>query len=108
MTERREIIEYCLTLPRAYEDYPFDDLNWTVMRREDSRRGFAWIFKKDGLIWVNVKAAPDWALFWADMFPSVQPGYHMNKKHWVSIILDGSVPDKEIIHMINDSYELCK
>ena len=59
---RSDIIDYCLTFAHAYEDYPFDDVNWTVMRRRDTRRGFAWIFERDGQIWVNVKSDPDDAL----------------------------------------------
>jgi len=39
-------------------------------------------------------------------YNAVQPGYHMNKKHWNTIILDGSIPDDEIFVLINDSYEL--
>ena len=104
---REAVIEYSLTFPFSYEDYPFDDPNWTVMRRSDTKRGFAWIFEKDGHIWVNVKAQPDWALFWRDLYPSVLPAYHMNKTHWNSIVLDGSVPDDAVEDMISRSYDLC-
>ena len=107
METRKEAIEYSLTLPGAYEDYPFDDFNWTVMRRRDTRRGFCWIFERNGRIWLNLKAAPDWGLFWQDTYKSVLPAYHMNKKHWISVILDGSVPDDDIKGMIDMSYALC-
>ena len=77
------------------------------MRRRDTRRGFAWVFKRDGLIWVNVKCDPDDALAFRQVYGSVIPAYHMNKKHWNSIVLDGTVPDAEICAMIDASYALC-
>lgn len=45
MRERKEAIEYCLTLGNAYEDYPFDDANWTVMRHRENKKTFALIFR---------------------------------------------------------------
>lgn len=107
MKERQEVIDFCLEFPHSFEDYPFDDLNWTVMRRKDTKKGFAWIFKREGKIWVNVKVKPDWAMFWRDNYKSVIPAYHMNKTHWNSVILDGTVPDSEIKMMISESFELC-
>ena len=77
MRTREETINYCLTFPYAYEDYPFDDFNWTVMRRTDTGKGFAWIFERNGLIWINVKNAPDWIQFWRDAYKSVEPAYHL-------------------------------
>lgn len=64
MTKREEIIAYCLTFDRVYEDYPFHDTNWCVIRHKDNRRVFAWIFYRDGHIWVNVKCDPQWRDFW--------------------------------------------
>jgi len=69
---------------------------------------FAWIYEKDGFIWVNVKCNPEWRDFFRDAFPSVVPAYHLNKEHWNSIILDGSVPEDDIKRMIEESYELTK
>ena len=51
---------------------------------------------------------PEWREFWRRAFASVVPAYHMNKTHWNSIILDGSVPDKDIKRMIGESYDLTK
>lgn len=107
MKQRKEVIEYCLLFPGAYEDYPFDDPNWTVMRRRDTGRGFCWIFDRNGKTWINVKVDPDWGRFWRDVYPSVLPAYHMNKNHWNSVILDGSVPEDELKKMIAESYSLC-
>ncbi len=52
---RKQIVDYCLTLPGAYEDYPFDDFNWTVMRHGYNKKAFALIFERMGHTWVNVK-----------------------------------------------------
>lgn len=106
MITRREAIDACLSLPDSYEDYPFDDPNWTVMRRTTTKKMFAAIFEREGRIWINVKAEPNWGDFWKTVYPAVVPGYHMNKLHWISIILDGSMTDAEILHLIDDSYQL--
>ena len=106
MRTRAEAISACLRLPDAFEDYPFDDPVWTAMRHRTNRKIFALIFERDGKIWINVKAEPLKADFWRDAYPSVVPGFHMNKKHWISIILDGGMTDREILDLIEDSYAL--
>ena len=106
MRSRREVINFCLKLKNSYEDCPFEDPNWTVMRHKENQKVFAWIFQREGHIWVNVKCDPQWREFWREAFPSVIPGYHLNKMHWNSIILDGTVPDKEIKRMVQESYDL--
>lgn len=55
---------------------------------------------------VTVKCDPDDALMWRARYSSVTPGYYMNKRHWNTILLDGSIPDEEIFQMIEDSYQL--
>ena len=108
MKTRQEAVSYCLTLPDSYEDTPFHDPNWTVIRCARNRKVFAWIFERQGKIWVNVKTDPEWRDFWRNAFEAVIPAYHLNKEHWNSIILDGSVPEKDIRRMIMDSYDLVK
>lgn len=106
MLTREEAIAFCSKLEDVYEDYPFRDPNWTVMRHKKNQKVFAWIYEKDGHIWVNVKCNEEWRDFWRNAFKSVVPGYHLNKKYWNSIILDGTVPDRDIERMIEESYEL--
>lgn len=108
MTARQEVIDFCLTLKGAYEDYPFHDANWTVMRHKENRKMFATVYEHQGNIWVNVKCDPGMTYMWRNAFKSVVPAYHMNKEHWNSIILDGKVGDDAIRNMIYDSYELTK
>jgi len=106
MKTRKEAIKFCLGYSDVFEDYPFHDPNWCVMRHRENRKVFAWIFDKDGLAWINVKCSPDSRYFWRDAFRSVVPAYHLNKEHWNSIILDGTIPDKDIGTMIDESYAL--
>ncbi|MCI8514232.1 MAG: MmcQ/YjbR family DNA-binding protein [Lachnospiraceae bacterium] len=108
MRRRQEVVAYCMSFPDVYEDYPFHDPNWCVMRHRGSTKGFALIYQKDGNIWVNVKCDPQWRDFWREAYVSVIPGYHMNKTHWNSIILDGTIPTKDIRRMIVESYELTR
>ncbi len=71
MRTRQEAIRFCLLLGGCYEDYPFRDPNWTVIRHNDSRKVFAWIFEREGNIWINVKSDPEWRNFWREAFDLV-------------------------------------
>ncbi|MEG1145655.1 MAG: MmcQ/YjbR family DNA-binding protein [Clostridium sp.] len=106
MKERAEAIKYCMTFKQVFLDTPFHDPNWTVIRHQENRKIFAWIYERDGHICINVKCDPEWRDFWRSAFPSVRPGYHQNKEHWSSIVLDGTIPNRDIERMIGESYEL--
>lgn len=109
LTSRKAVIEFCRSLGEdVFEDYPFDDGNWTVMRHKSNKKGFAFLYEYQGRLQVNVKCDPEWTGFWRSTFDSVLPGYHMNKTHWNTIILDGSMPDGEIEHMVADSFQLTR
>jgi len=109
LISREAVISFCKELGAdVIEDYPFDDANWTVMRHWDNKKGFAFLYEYQGRLQANVKCDPEWTAFWRSSFESVIPGYHMNKIHWNTIILDGSVPDKDVKTMITDSYHLTK
>ena len=104
MKTRREAIEMCLGYADAYEDYPFHDSNWTVMRHKTNRKSFAYIFEHEGCIWINVKCDPMDGDFLKSAYPAIVPAYHMNKRHWISVILDGGLTDDDIGMLIEDSY----
>lgn len=106
MLSRQDVIAACLRLPGAFEDYPFDDPNWTVMRHGSNYKSFAFIFERDGKIWINLKVQPLNGDFWKSVYPAVRPAYHMNKRHWISVVLDGSMSDAEILPLIEDSFQL--
>lgn len=108
MTTRAEALEYALGLPGAYEDTPFHDDNWVVARRNGSRRIFLCTFERQGRIWLNVKCRKDWSGVLCASFDAVVPAYHMNKRNWVSVILDGSMRDDEICRLIAESYDLVR
>ena len=67
-----------------------------------------WIFEKEGIIWLNVKVSEEWRDFWRQVYPAVRPAYHMNKEHWNSVLLDGTIPEDKIRQMIGESYDLVK
>ena len=68
MLTRAEAIAACNALPDVFEDYPFHDPNWTVMRHRSNKKTFALIFEHQGHIWVNLKAQPEWVRFWQVSF----------------------------------------
>lgn len=103
---RTRAIDLCRRLPDCYEDYPFHDPNWTVMRHKTNRKTFALIFEHQSRLWVNVKAEPAWGDFWKETYPAVVPAYHMNKRHWIGIILDGSMTEEQVFTCIAESYAL--
>ncbi len=106
MKTRQEIIDYGMTFAGAYTDVPFKDENWVLLRYAKNKRTFVWTFEREGKIWISVKVAPEWRDFWRSVYDSVVPAYHLNKQHWNSVILDGTVPDEEIKRMIRESYAL--
>lgn len=106
MKTREEALEYGLSFPDTYQQAPFHDPNWQLVRVKGSKKVFLWTYERDGYINLNVKVDPEWRDFWRQAFPSVIPGWHQNKEHWNTIILDGSIPDADIRRMIAESYEL--
>lgn len=106
MKTREEILAYGLTFADTYVDTPFSDTNWQLVRVKKSKKAFLWTYEKDGFLNLNVKADPEWRDFWRSTYESVIPGYHQNKEHWNTIILDGSIPDEDVKRMIAESYDL--
>ena len=106
MTTREEALEYGLSLADTYQDAPFSDLNWQLVRYKGNKKAFLRTYEKDGYINLNVKTDPDKAFFWRQAYKAVVPGYHQNKQHWNTIILDGSIPESDIKIMIAESYDL--
>ena len=102
---REEALTYGLSFPNTYQDTPFRDTNWQLVRVKGSKKAFLWIYEKEGYINLNVKADPEWRDFWRNTYPSVIAGYHQNKEHWNTIILDGTIPDADIRRMITESYD---
>lgn len=105
MTTREEALEYALSFPDSYQDAPFHDDNWQLVRVKGSKKAFLWTYERNGYINLNVKATPDTRDLMRMAYASVVPGWHQNREHWNTIILDGTVPDEAIKQMIAESYD---
>ena len=90
--------------PEAEECYPFGEDVAVFKVRGKMYATFA--IRSDGFANMNLKCEPMQALALRDVFEAVIPGYHMNKKHWNTVILNGSVPAPEIERMVDHSYAL--
>ncbi len=95
--------EYCLSKPGAEETLPFgpDTLVYKVAGKAFLLTGF-----DNQPLRFNVKCDPDKAIELREEFSCVLPGYHMNKKHWNTIVADGSVSTKQLLEWIDHSYDL--
>ena len=106
MRTREEVLQYALSFPNVYEERPFRNQGWQLVRVKGSKKTFLWIYERNGYVNLNVKVDPQWRDFWRSTYASVIAGYHQNKEHWNTIILDGSIPENEIQRMISESYDL--
>lgn len=98
-----ELRDYCLSLPATSEDMPFDET--TVCFRIGGKI-FAITDTEDKPTRVNLKCDPERAFDLRDTYSSIIPGYHCNKKHWNTLILDDSLSKTLVIQLINHSYSL--
>lgn len=103
---RRQLIDLCLMLPDAFEDYPFEEDSWTVLRHRSNRKWFALVYEREGKLFINLKCEPMQADFLRSAFEGVTPAYHMNKTHWNAVCPDSDVPLSELQRMIRMSYDL--
>ena len=106
MRTRKEALDYGLSFPDTYQQAPFHDPNWQLVRVQGSKKAFLWTYEMDGHVCLNVKVDPEWRDFWRNAYAAVIPGYHQNKEHWNTVILDGTVPDTDVKRMIAESYDL--
>lgn len=97
-----EFRDYCLSLKGVEEKFPFGE-NVLVFYVGGKMFCLTDISSFD---MINVKCDPDKAVTLREKYPDVIPGYHMNKKHWNSIVMTGTIPNKLIKEWIQDSYNL--
>lgn len=97
-----ELREYCLSKEDATESFPFD---FVTLVFKVSGKMFA-LTNTDGEFTINLKCDPEKAIDLREHYPSVVPGWHMDKKHWNTIMVDGSVTDEQLKEWITDSYNL--
>jgi len=93
---------YCLSKKGSEEGFPFDD---TTLVIKVGGKIFI-LINLDGDPSMNLKCDPGKAIELREANPAITPGYHMNKKHWNTIVLDGSLSKSQIIDMIDHSYDL--
>jgi predicted DNA-binding protein (MmcQ/YjbR family) len=97
------IRKFCLSKSEVTEDFPFGE-NTLVFKV--SGKMFLLASLDEFPLRINLKCDPEEAVELRERYDSVLPGYHMNKTHWNTIVVDGSVPGKEILNWITDSYLL--
>ncbi len=96
--------EYVLQKPDVNEGFPFGEQ--TIVFKVNTKIFLLVPLDADGLRF-NAKCDPDKAIEWRENYPAVVlPGYHMNKKHWNTVIADGTLTNKEIFEIVDDSYNL--
>jgi predicted DNA-binding protein (MmcQ/YjbR family) len=95
--------EYCLSKKAVTESFPFGE-NTLVFKVKD--KIFLLVSLSSNPLQFNAKCEPEKAIELREQYDAVQPGYHMNKKHWNTVIIDGSIPAALIKEMIDDSYNL--
>jgi len=99
------LLEFCLALPQAVETYPFGE-DTTVVKV--GGKIFALTALAATPLSVSLKIDPADSLALQADYPAITPGYHLNKKHWITVVLDGSVPTELVEEMIRGSYALVR
>ena len=95
--------EYCLAKRAVSEGFPFGE---TTLVFKVKGKMFLLVNLEDPVLQFNVKCDPEQAIEWREKFPAVRPGYHMNKRLWNTVTMDGSIPVRFLRQMIDDSYRL--
>jgi len=101
--DSRELKARCLALPGAGEDFPFGD---QVSVFKVSGKMFALCALDGEPLQLSVKCDPELAAQLRATYPAIAAGYHLNKRHWNTITLDGSLPDQMVTDLLGDSYDL--
>ena len=102
-SQRDWVIAECSAKPGSVEDYPFGD---QVAVFKIAARMFALVLLGPPPGIVSLKCDPDLAADLRARYNAITPGYHLNKRHWNTVTLDGSVPEEELQELIDHSYEL--
>jgi predicted DNA-binding protein (MmcQ/YjbR family) len=99
--------ELCLALPQAIETFPFDE-ETSVFKTSGNGKIFALSALANEPLTVSLKCDPEESLALRAEFPQITPGYHLNKKHWVTIVLEGQVPDDLVEQLLGASHALVR
>lgn len=107
MGSHQQLIDHCLSLPLSYLDHPFGDGTLAV-RYQGNKKIFAMFLHHGGQDLLNLKCDPLLSDILRQQYQGVQPGYHMNKIHWISVVLGSDVPREEVFRLIEHSYGLIR
>lgn len=105
MLTRDDLSKHCLAMTGAVEDFPFGP---EVAIYKVKGKMFAVLPVVANPPSISLKCDPVEAPLLRQMYAAVTPGYHLNKKHWNTVISDGEIPDERIVEMIEDSYQLVR
>ncbi|MGI5352341.1 MmcQ/YjbR family DNA-binding protein [Streptomyces sp. CA-250714] len=100
-----ELRACCLEQNGAWEDYPFPG-HPGLATFKVGKKIFALSALDEDPLRVSLKCDPEIAVRLRESYPAVRPGWHLNKRHWNTVTLDGSVPDVTVREMVEDSYDL--
>lgn len=98
-----QLHEYALSLPDVTESFPFDE---TTLVMKAGGKMFLLVSLDADPLQFNVKCDPERAIELREEYACILPGYHMNKKHWNTIVVDGTLTNKQLKEMVLDSYNL--
>lgn len=94
--------EYCLLKKGVTEEFPFDN-NTLVFKVAGKMFALAGV---DNFSGINLKVDPEQGAELREKYTFIQPAFHMNKKHWITVVMDGSAPEKLVHRLIDNSYDL--
>lgn len=108
MMTHKEIEEQLLSFPDAYLDYPFGEgvAVYKVGKKEEGDKMFAIVQEGSSPVRLSLKCDPQLAQLLRDKYETVLPGYHLNKRHWNTIICSGQLNNEELGDLIRHSYQL--
>ena len=107
--EHKEIEEYVLSMPNSWLDYPFGEgvaVYKVGPKNSVDSKMFALIAEGSNPVRLSLKCDPKLALLLREKYETVLPGYHLNKKHWNTIICSGQLSNQEVKDLILHSYNL--
>lgn len=102
-----DLRELCLSLPQAIETFPFD-FETSVFKTSGNNKIFALSKLGGEPLSVSLKCDPEDSRALRDEFSEITPGYHLNKKHWITVVLGGAVDDELVGQLVRDSHALVR
>lgn len=99
--------DLCLALPQAAETFPFGE-GASVFKTEGNGKIFAIAVLDQAPLRVSVKCDPEEGLALRAEYPQITPGYHLNKKHWITVVVGDGVPDQLVEELVRDSHRLVR